>query len=318
MNNPETLPIDIDAERQWLVAHKADTGLSWAELAPRVGIKAGTISPFATNSYAGDNQRIAEAVYRYRQTLSSQASLAIELPEPPPFFPTPTSRQIETMLKIAQRGRITVVAGGPGASKTQTIKQYQAAMSNVWVATMKPSTAGVNTMQIKVLEALGELNAKGTPLALSMKIESIVRNTGGLLIIDEAQHTSEKALEEIRSWHDETGIGICLVGNEEVLTRLTLGNKRDAFARLASRVAQRLIFPGPVDGDALALATAWNVTAEDQRAFLVDIAKKPGGLRTCTMLMETAWMLAVSDGVALSIGHLRDGWAHLSSQKRTA
>ncbi|WP_066666991.1 MULTISPECIES: AAA family ATPase [unclassified Sphingomonas] len=312
MNNPENLPIDIDAERAWLKAHKDETGLSWSELSPKLGIKPGTLSQFPAGTYAGDNRKIAEQVYRYRQHLMNQAEIAVTMPDRPDYFETPTSRRILSMLSIAQRGRIVVIAGGPGTSKTMTVKHYKATMPNVWHATMKPSTAGVNTMQIKVLEAMGEHNARGTPLALSSKIESIVRNTDGLIIIDEAQHTSEKALEEIRGWHDETGIGIALVGNEDVLTRLTLGNKRDAFARLASRVAQRLIFRGPSAQDALALADAWHLDDEPMRQFLVGKAGQPGGLRTLTMIMETAAMFASGEKEALALAHLQDAWTHLS------
>lgn len=315
MNDPANLTVNVEDQREWLNAHKEETGASWSALAPKIGIPMGTLSPFATNSYRGDNQKIADAIYRYRQMLTAQAAIAVEMPQPPSFFETPTSRRIITMLSVAQLGDMTIVAGGPGTSKTQAIRHYQASVSQVWVATMKPSTAGVNTMQIKVLEALGERNAKGTPLALSTKIESLVRGTNGLLIIDEAQHTSEKALEEIRSWHDETGIGICLVGNEEVLLRLTLGNKRDAFARLASRIGNRLIFRGPSDGDALALADAWNIDHEAQRAFLVETAKKPGGLRTCTKLMKMACMLAASERSELKLTHMQDAWAHLATRQ---
>lgn len=318
MNDPNVLPIDVAEQRDWLNQHRLTTGMSWSQLAPKMESKSSTLSAFANSTYQGVNENIATAVYKYRQLLLSQAEIAFDMPEPPGFFKTPTSRRIETMLSIAQRGRITLIAGGPGTSKTRTLRHYQASVSNVWVATMKPSTAGVNTMQQKVLECMGEPAAKGTPLALSTKIEALVRNTGGLIVIDEAQHTSEKALEEIRGWHDETGIGICLVGNEDVLTRLTLGNKRDAFARLASRVAQRMIFRGPEDGDALALADAWHVEPADQRAFLIDIAKKPGGLRTCTMLMETACMLAASERDTLKLVHLTDAWAHLSTRQMAA
>ena len=318
MNNPETLPVDITEQRDWLNAHKLETSLPWSQIAPKIGVPMGTLTPFASDSYKGDCVKIAQAIYRYRQLLIAQAEIAIELPEPPAFFETPTARRITTMLSIAQRGRITVVAGGPGTSKTKTIRHYQASVPNVWVATMKPSTAGVNTMQIKVLEAMGERDAKGTPLALSSKIEALMRNTGGLLVLDEAQHLGEKALEEVRSWHDETGIGICLVGNEDVLTRLTLGNKRDAFARLASRVAQRLVFRGPMPGDAQALADAWGVMDEAQRTFLTEVAKKPGGLRTATMVMETATMLAVQDRQPLALGHLQDAWTHLSYRQVAA
>ena len=318
MNDPKVLPIDVVEQQHWLAQHRAETGLPWSALAPKVGVKAGTLSQFPGGGYKGDNQSIAEAVYRYRQLLVSQAEIAVEMPEPPGFFETPTSKRIQTMLAIAQRGRITVVAGGPGTSKTRTVRHYQASVANVWVATMKPSTTGINTMQQRVLAALGKHDAKGTPLALTNLIENLLRNTGGLLVIDEAQHAGEKALEEIRGWHDETGVGIALVGNEDVLTRLTRGSRRDAFARLASRVAQRLIFRGPIDGDALALADAWNVDPEPCRAFLIDVAKKPGGLRTCTMVMETASMLAAAERGPLQLAHLQDAWAHLSTRQMAA
>lgn len=320
MNNPEALPLDIVEQQTWLAEHKSSTGLSWSQLAPKIGVPNGTLSQFPTGAYKGDLKKIAEAVYRYRQLLIAQAEIAVEMPEPPAFFDTSTTRRIMTMLTIAQRGRMTVIAGGPGTSKTKSARHYQASVSNVWVATMKPSTGGLMPMQFKVLEALGaeEEKRKGTPIALTSRIESLMRNTGGLLIIDEAQHLTEKSLEEVRSWHDETGVGIALVGNEDVLTRLTLGNRKDAFARLSSRIAQRMIFRGPQDADALALADAWNVEPEDQRAFIVATAKQPGGLRTCTMMLETAFMLASSENNTLQISHLQDAWAHLSIRQMAA
>lgn len=320
MNNPESLPLDLTEQQAWLAEHKSATGLSWSQLAPKIGVPNGTLSQFPTGAYKGDMKKIAEAVYRYRQLLTAQAEIAVEMPEPPAFFETPTTRRIMTMLTIAQRGRMAVVAGGPGTSKTKTCRHYQASVSNVWVATMKPSSGGLAPMQFKVLEALGADmdQRKGTPITLTSRIEALMLNTGGLLVIDEAQHLTEKSLEEIRSWHDTTGIGIALVGNEDVLTRLTLGSRKDAFARLASRIAQRMIFRGPQDADAFALAEAWGVEEEDQRAFIVATAKQPGGLRTCTMMLETAFMLASSENNTLQISHLQDAWAHLSIRQMAA
>ncbi|QPT08609.1 AAA family ATPase [Sphingomonas paucimobilis] len=312
MINPNAQPIDIAEQQTWLADHKKERSLSWSQLSAKIGVAQSTLSMFPGGGYKGDNAPIAQAVFKYRQYLKSQADVAVEMREPPAFYPTPTGKRIQTMLSIAQRGRIVVIAGAPGTSKTKAIQNYRASISNVWISTMSPSTAGVNTMQQEVLESFGEADAKGTPRALSKKIVSFVKDTGGLIVIDEAQHTSELALEEIRSWHDRTGIGIALVGNEDVLTRLTLGSKADAFARLASRVAQRYIFRGPQDGDALALADAWDVHDDEQRAFIVGIAKQPGGLRTCTMMMETACMLAASENNELTLEHLRDAWSHLA------
>lgn len=322
MNDPHALPLDIAEQQKWLAEHKAATGLSWTDLSPKIGIPAGTLSQFSPGTYKGKLLPIAEAVYRYRQLLISQAEIAIEMPEPPAFFMTDTGRQIMTMLSIAQRGRMVVIAGGPGTSKTTTCYHYQASVSNVWIATMSPSTSGLAPMQYQVLKALGadEDQRKGSPVALTERIKSLLKKTGGLLIVDEAQHLTEKSLEEIRGWHDdpEVRIGVALVGNEDVLTRLTLGSRKDAFARLASRIAQRMIFRGPRDSDALALADAWGIEADDQRSFIVATARQPGGLRTCTMMLETASMIAASERSPLAISHLHDAWSHLSTRQLAA
>lgn len=314
MNNPQSLPLDIEEQRNWLNAHKADTGLSWTELQQRVGVST-ALSAFAVDKYQGDNRRIAEQIYRYRQLLVQQADVEYDAPALPAFFETPTATRIMRLLQIAQRGRMTLIAGGPGNSKTKTLEHYQASVANVWIATMAPSTAGVTTMAIEVLEALGEPDAKGTPQSLSRRIKAKLRGSGGLLVLDEAQHANEKALEEVRSWHDATGVGICLVGNQDVLIRLEHGTRKAAFARLASRVAQRLTFHVATEGDAAVFCDAWGVTDEKSRRYLTSIALKPGSLRNCTMVMELASMLAASENDTVKLAHLQDAWSNLSTRQ---
>lgn len=317
VNNPENLVIEIDEQRAWINQHKLDTGMPWSTLQKKTGLTS-TLSVFAGGNYGGDEKKIAESIFRYRQLLLAQAEVKAEMPELPPFFETPTSRRITTMLSLAQRGRITLIAGGPGNSKTQTILNYQASVANVWVATLAPSSSGVNNMQIEVLEALGEPEARGTPQALTRRIRARVRNTGGLIVVDEAQHASEKALEEIRSWHDATGIGICLCGNRDVLLRLEHGSRKEAFARLASRVSQRLILNVSTEGDAMALADAWGIEDGACRSYIVNVALRPGSLRNATMMLETAFMLATSQNDVLQLSHLEDAWSMLSTRQLAA
>lgn len=228
MINPNAQPIDIAEQQTWLADHKKERGYSWSQLSSKIGVPQSTLSMFPGGGYRGDNAPIAQAVFKYRQLLKSQAEVAIEMREPPSFYMTPTGKRIQTMLTMAQRGRIVVIAGAPGMSKTKVIENYRQSVSNVWIATMAPSTAGVNTMQQEVLESFGEADAKGTPRALSKKIVSFVKDTNGLIIIDEAQHTSELALEEIRSWYDRTGI----VGKGQFLfSNMDLGEHRPAMLR---------------------------------------------------------------------------------------
>lgn len=319
MNNPENQPVDINDMREWLIDHKRATGMSWTDLSKRTGIAAGTLSQFGSaKGYAGDEQRLADQVYRYRQQLAAQAAIKVTAPEIPGYFAGPTAQDIITALSWAQRGRVVVVATGAGMGKTTTEKHYQASVSNVWIATIRPSSAGVMNMQQTVLAALGDREANGPPNKLTALIIAKLQGTGGLLIIDEAQHLSEKALEEIRSWHDETGVGIVLSGNIKVLSRLEGGNRRDDFAQLFSRVAHRVVRALPLAGDADALCDAWDLGDEMSRKAVREICMKPGALRGATFTLELAHMIAASEGVGVTAGHIRDCWAQLSTRQVAA
>ncbi len=313
MNNPENLPIDTEEQRAWMLAHKAQLGLSWSRLAKKVGRPEGTLSAFGGGKYQGDNEEIARQIFRYRQTLNAQAQLDVEAPQIPGFIETPTAKRLLGLLAWAQRGRIVAAATGPGTSKTSSIAHYADSMAAVWVVTMKPSTAGVANMQMEVLAALGEPDACGTPQRLSRRIIDKIRQTSGLLVFDEAQHMSEKAIEEIRSWHDATGIGIALFGNHSVIGRLEGGSRKAAYAQLFSRIGMRHVQALPYEADALALADAWGIHDAKELQFVKSIAAKPGGLRGMTMMLEIATMLAGGEAEPRGLPHMEDAWAQLAS-----
>ena len=316
MNDPSAQPIDIEEQRRWLIDHKANSGMSWAELGAQFDIKSGTLSQFGSEKgYAGDEERLAMIIFRHRQRIAAQAKLTIEAPEIPGYFETETSKALENMLMWAARGRIVVAALGPGLGKTMTAKHFRECFPNVFMATMSPSTAGVNNMQVEVLDAMGEKDATGTPQRLTHRIKARVRDMANpVLIIDEAQHLSEKAIEEIRGWNDSTGLGIALFGNIGVMQRLEGGSRKAAFAQLYSRVALKMTRPLPTAADARALAEAWQIDDPRTVGFIQRIALVPGGLRGATMALELASMLAVSDNSQLALDHLQDAWAQLSSR----
>lgn len=315
MNDPAANTIEIETQRKWLIGHKAGANMSWADLARRIDVKQGTLSQFGSErGYPGNELEIAEKIVRYRQLLESQASIAIEAPEVPGYFSTSTSEQLLRLLSWAHRGRICVAAMGAGLGKTTSARHYQACYSNVSIATMSPATSGVNTMQIEVLEALGEPNAVGTPQKLSRRIRERVKDRRALIVIDEAQHLSEKAIEEIRSWHDATGVGIALLGNIGVMQRIEGGTRKAAFAQLYSRIGMRLVRPTALQGDADALAAAWGVGGAREIAQIRKVCSLPGGLRGATHMLELATMLAASEHAQLAVDHLQDAWAQLSTQ----
>lgn len=318
MNNPENAPADIDEMRAWMISHKAQLGLGWEPLGKRVGIAGGTLGPWCQAKYQGDNQRVANDVYRYRQLLTSQAQIEVDAPTIPGFVKTPTAQKVLSLLGWAHRGKIVAAAMGPGTGKTMTIQHYRDSVTHCFVATMAPSTAGVNNMLMEVMAALGEPDAKGTPQSLSRRVKDKVRSMKALLVIDEAQHLSEKSVEELRSLHDATGLGLGLFGNHEVIGRLEGGSRKAAYAQLYSRVSMRHEQLLPTEIDARVLADAWEIVDDAQLKFLISVALRPGGLRGMSMVLELATMIAAAEQRRVSVGDMQDAWLQLSSRPRSA
>ena len=313
MNDPKDQPIDVEEQRSWLKEHKDSTGLSWKQLAGRTGVNHSTLGLFATKNYAGDNGKIAEAIFKYRQTLAGQAALRGETPEIPGYFETETSTQLLYLLGWAQRGRIVAGALSPGLGKTITADHYKACNANVFLFTASPVTGGLVGMQKAVLRALGIAAFVGQPHAASQLIRDRVRDLGNpLLIVDEAQHLNERAIDEVRSWHDDTGLGVALLGNAGLLQTLEGGGRSVSRAQLFSRISLKLVRTHPLTADVEAMLDAWRIREPKLADYVQSIAQKPGGLRGATFALEIAHMIAAASAEELAVNHVQDAWAQLS------
>lgn len=297
----ENSAAEIEA-RTWLNGHKDETGQSWPAIGALTDVAHQTLSLFASGKYQGRNEPIAAKVLAYRDRLAVQAEIAIDAPMVPDWYDTPSASRLTNMFRWAQSGKMVLIVSTPGIGKTKTARRFAERDPSVWLATMSPSTAGVATMAIEVAAAIGLGEIKGSPQQLSRQIKGRVANRRGLLIVDEAQELTDKALNELRGWHDATGVGIALLGNEKVVGQLD--SRKSALAQISSRISLPVIQRDPLPGDLDALFAAWGITDERQRAFLTRIGHLPGALREVTMTIEVA-LIGAPDG-RLSLDHLRD------------
>ncbi len=309
---------ELDKLRGEVVAVKEAKGASWAGLQGESGIAKSTLSAFASDTYTGDNNKVAASVARWLRHREVQAKERSQIPRSPDFQPTRTSERLLSIMRYTQAsGEFSIVGAAPGIGKTATAKQYQANNPRVWRATMAPSTRGVNTCLIELLEAMGEEGATGTPQALSRRVRKYLKEPGGLILIDEAQHLSEQAIEELRAIHDAEGVGIVLLGNDELYAKFNGAGRKAAFAQVTSRIGMRHKQARPDPADVKVLSAAWGVDGKGEEIdFLQAIAKKPGGLRGVDRTMKLATMMAAGEGDQRGIGHIRDAWSQLSDDPR--
>lgn len=265
-------------------------GLSVRSLADSLGLRRGVLGAWLS----GDNgpgysaATIAELERVIGDWVAAQSSRGVQ--GPANFIDTTTAKRVMQGLAFAQTaGTMALVYGAPGVGKSRAIAEYASQHEHVWVATISPSGSGILPALEAVAEACGVDAAAGSGARrLARTIGARVSGLSGLLIIDEAQHLSLAALEELRSIHDACGVGLALAGNEIVYTRLTGGARAAHFAQLFSRVGMRVHVRTPESMDVEKVAARFGVAEERSVALLVRVSQRPGALRGVIQILRAA------------------------------
>ena len=289
------------------------SGLSWAMIHKESGIPQGTLSPWVAGKYGGDNNNVAMRVRGWLDQREERAELTRRVPAPPDFQATPTSSAILNRLQYAHHlSDFAMISGGPGIGKTAAVIQYKATHPQVFVVTCSPSCSGVQTILADILAAVGG-GDKGTPQAMSRKITAKLAETSAFLIIDEAQHLTANAVEELRAIHDRANVALALIGNEDLYSRFSSMTEASMHAQVRSRIGMwyRQLRPSPQDVEVL--AKAWNIDDPKALGFLRDIAMKPGALRGVTKVLRLASILKDDDG-PISYSVIKAAWSQLSTE----
>lgn len=309
MIHVDTLPIDVEDIRDWANGYKAMHALSWSKLGDLVDLPGGTLQPFCKGNYAGDNERIARVLWKFRQSEQSRSERLSGIPTDPGYFSTPTSERIAALIALAATGEMTVGGFGPGLGKTKTAEDFLGRISPAWLVTMDEVSRRTPAMVRKVEQEIGLNSKRSWVSAISAEVILFLRKRRATIIIDEANHLEYNSLEQLRAWSDATGVGICLLGNEELIARIETGRERDAYSRLNSRIAKRVVQNMAEEGDVVAFCDAWQIFDPAIRKLLMDVALRPGSgaLRECRQIIKNASMAASEDGGMLELAHVR--WA---------
>jgi DNA transposition AAA+ family ATPase len=304
---------EMDHLRDEVKRIRAEEKLSWGDINHQSNIAKSTLSSWTDDKYAGDNEAIAQKVQLWLDARDEQAEMQELMPAEPVFMPTQTAKSILSRLKYAQiLGDFALISGGPGLGKTSAIKQYAASRPRVTVATMAPTTKSINAMLSCIVDAMdGSLLASSTTKLGHRVRKSIGDGKGALLIIDEAQQLSELAIEELRAIHDQTGIGLALVGNAEIYTRLDGAARQANFAQVTSRIGVKFNQNRPTRKDVEIILDGMGVDNKPSRQFLHKVAQKPGALRAVCKCVNVARIIANGQGREMEYRDLKSGWASL-------
>ena len=304
--------VNIDALRTQVTEIIASEGLTRSAAARQIGLADSTFSEWLSGKYKGADK--SPEVLRWIDTRRAQAGARIVMPTPPAFVETQTARDVLDVMTFAHAtSDFAVVVGAAGIGKTSSILEYQRANSRVYVLTADKACLSPNAMLMKLAKKMGVTEKRA--VWLSEGIIEKVRNENALIVVDEAQHLSTDALDQLRAIPDATECGVVVAGNESLLGRLTGKNGSDAelYAQLFSRVGARLVRSKVSPRDIDLILDAWPIEDPAVRSLLGKIGRKPGALRIVTKTIRLAAMYAAGEGAVVSEVHIHRAWKQLSS-----
>lgn len=222
----------MDEAISWLKDYMQSTGKKQAVVAQELGISGGGLSSFLSGNYKTPHTIIPK-VQNLKEINQGKRTVLTD----PPFVETSVSRMVENAIKYSHlRSKISVVYGDAGIGKTQAFKHYLSANELAIGITISPTYASITGVNELLAEQLGV--RERVARKITREIASKLKGSGRVIVIDEAQHLTVRALNHIRCLADEAEIGVCLIGNEEVYSKLKGSGKAD-FAQLFSRIGMR-------------------------------------------------------------------------------
>lgn len=208
--------------------------LSQVHVARAIGKSTAVINQYLQDKYTGDvesvNELISGFILREREK-SQMKRLNFE------FVPTAKARRgLEVIGYAHLECDIGVLTGAAGVGKTMILREYADRHRDAILIEADPGYTARVLLE-ELCNRLG-VSKRGNIHDLSDSCVQALRDSGRLLLIDEAELLPYRALEVLRRLHDKAGIGIVLAGMPRLLVNLR--GKRGEFAQLYSRVGLAL------------------------------------------------------------------------------
>ena len=288
--------------QQKLAEFKAKSGMNQTQLARSIGTSPASISMYLNGTYAekgGNYETIEPKIEAYLDMQDSKArreELVLG------FVSTKTTRRIAEVMRDAHEGGETVVIyGQAGLGKTQAVKNYCEKNPAAILIEANPSFTALVLM--RKLATAAKVSAMGSLNDLFESVSDRLRDSGRLIVVDEAENLPLRALEIIRRLHDDTGCGLVLSGMPRLVANLR--GKHGELVQLYSRVSVALNLGDSMPDDELEeIARAAMPEADD--ATIAELVKQSNGnTRRMSKLMCGAVRTANKNGIKMQSGIIK-------------
>ncbi|MCC6424875.1 MAG: AAA family ATPase [Phycisphaerales bacterium] len=195
------------------------SGKSQQVLARAFAISPATVSEILAGTYKGDSETIIRRVDKgLEQLLVKEAA-----PKVPGFLKTSAALDMIGLAKRVHRiGGIGIITGPSGCGKSMTAEFLRSEI--IGSILIRITTAGASKLAVldMIARQLRITGLKLTAYQVEQQIFAILKNSGRMIIVDEAHKLTLKRRDEglhcLRDLHDEAGCPLMLIGTANLKT----------------------------------------------------------------------------------------------------
>ncbi|MGP1363735.1 AAA family ATPase [Neisseria sicca] len=287
------------ALQQKLAEFKAKSGMNQTQLARGIGTSPASISMYLNGTYAdkgGNYETIEPKIEAFLEVQKSKAQreeLVLG------FVSTKTTRRISEVMRDAhEAGDTVVIYGQAGLGKTQAVKNYCEKNPAAILIEANPSFTALVLM--RKLAAAAKVSTVGSLNDLFESVSDRLRDSGRLIVVDEAENLPLRALEIIRRLHDDTGCGLVLSGMPRLVANLR--GKHGELVQLYSRVSVALNLGDSMPDEELEQIARAAMPEADDETIAELVKHSNGNTRRMSKLMRGAVRTANKNGIKMQSG----------------
>jgi hypothetical protein len=196
------------------------TGITQAKLAKQIGTSPTALSQWLQNNYGGNNENLDEQIVKFLEFQQEKSKSKIAEFK---FVPTSVAKQVFIAAQNCQMDSlIGICYGDSGLGKTTAIKEY--AKNNTGVIVIECEERMKPKLLIETLyKKLNLGSEKNWDLQdMKEKILNKLKDSGWLIVIDEAEWLNEESFTVLRRLHDfsECSFGILFTGITKLYNNL--------------------------------------------------------------------------------------------------
>lgn len=290
------------ALQQKLAEFKAKSGMNQTQLARGIGTSPASISMYLNGTYAdkgGNYETIEpkiEAFLEVQESKAQREELVLG------FVSTKTTRRISEVMRDAhEAGDTVVIYGQAGLGKTQAVKNYCEKNPAAILIEANPSFTALVLM--RKLAAAAKVSTVGSLNDLFESVSDRLRDSGRLIVVDEAENLPLRALEIIRRLHDDTGCGLVLSGMPRLVANLR--GKHGELVQLYSRVSVALNLGDSMPDEELEQIARAAMPEADDETIAELVKHSNGNTRRMSKLMRGAVRTANKNGIKMQSGIIK-------------